>query len=209
MHSPLAQNREFLSQVHALYRQGYFPMGGDSGELEWYTSRVRALFPMSGITLSRSLAKSLRNPKWEITFDQAFEQVLRSCLRPKDNWITEELIDWYNLIFEDGWAHSCEVWVDSALVGGVYGLAIGQCFNAESMFHTETNASKVALHHMIRKTNGLGFQLFDAQIMNLHLESLGAFEIPRAEYLNQLSQVALRQTDWSQSRCLIHLGSGE
>jgi len=201
MSSRLTQHREFLSEVHSLYRQGYFPMGDPPGEIAWYTARVRALFPISGIKLSRSLAKSLRNPKWQITYDQAFEEVVRGCMRPQDNWITEELIEWYQAVFEDGWAHSCEVWVSGKLVGGVYGLAIHGCFNAESMYHRETNASKVALHHMITKTRELGFSLFDAQLMNPHLESLGAYAISRSEYILKLNEACRISTAWSLSRC--------
>ncbi len=179
------------------YRQGAFPMTMEDGDVAWFQPRKRALFPIEGIHVSHSLAQTIRRGEFEITFDKAFEQVMRGCLRPADNWISEEFIQVYTEIHREGWAHSCECWLDGSLVGGVYGLAIGSCFSAESMFHRHTDASKVALWAMVNKCRELGFTIFDAQIMNSHLASLGAFEISHREYMRRLNEALQHETAWS------------
>ena len=181
------------------YRQGAFPMTMDDGDVAWFQPRTRALFPIEGIHVSHSLAQTIRQAKFEITFDKAFEQVMRGCLRPTDNWISEEFIQVYTEIHREGWAHSCECWRDGQLVGGLYGIAIGACFCAESMFHRHTDASKVALWAMVNHCRELGFTIFDAQIMNPHLASLGAFEISHREYMRRLNEALQHETEWSRA----------
>jgi leucyl/phenylalanyl-tRNA--protein transferase len=172
-------------------------MGGAEGLIEWYQPYRRALFPISGIHVSRSLAKRIRSGAFEVRFDTCFEEVMRGCLRPGENWITEEIIRVYTQIHRDGWGHCCECWLDGRLVGGVYGIALGSCFCAESMFHRTTDASKVALWALVARCAELGFTIFDAQIMNPHLASLGAFEVPHEEYENRLGAAIKRSTVWS------------
>lgn len=122
---------------------------------------------------------------------------MRGCLRaPGENWITEPLIRVYCDAHQEGWGHSCEVWSGDELVGGVYGLAIGSAFFAESMFHRKTDASKVALYSLIAQCQGFGFTLFDAQIMNPHLASLGAYSIPNGNYLVFLEESVKKRTAW-------------
>jgi leucyl/phenylalanyl-tRNA--protein transferase len=179
------------------YAHGAFPMTMHGGEVEWFQPRRRALFPIEGIRVSRSLRKTLRKGGFEVRFDTAFEQVIRSCFRPEDNWLSEDFVRVYCEIHSQGWAHSCECWLADRLVGGVYGLALGSCFCAESMFHRETDASKIALWAMVDRCRELGFTIFDAQIMNPHLKSLGAFEVTHAQYLHMLSNALLRTTPWS------------
>ena len=135
--------------VRYAYEQGVFPMADDEGHIDWYQPYRRALLPMEGIHVSRSLAKTIRKGTFEIRFDTAFEQVMRSCLRPKENWISEDIIRVYTQIHREGWAHCGECWMEGELVGGVYGVALGACFCAESMFHRATDASKVALWAMV------------------------------------------------------------
>lgn len=185
--------------LEIIYRSGYFPMGTPRGKVELFEPYRRALFPLTGIRVSRSLARLLRPDRFpfRLTFDQAFEEVMRHCLRPMHNWINEEIIAAFVGCHEEGWAHSCEVWREDRLVGGVYGLAIGACFSAESMFHRESNASKVALWALIHHCRELGFTIFDAQIMNPHLESIGAFEVSQREYLSLLDRAAHKITPWS------------
>ncbi len=180
------------------YSQGAFPMTMDDGNVQWFQPRRRALFPMTGLHVSRSLAKTLRQATFEITFDTAFEQVVRSCLRPEENWISEDFIRVYTQIHHNGWAHSAECWKEGLLVGGVYGIALGSCFCAESMFHRETNASKIALKSLIDKCADLGFTVFDAQIMNAHLASLGAFEVSHDEYMRMLRGALSTPSAWDQ-----------
>jgi len=182
---------------------GVFPMAdGDDGEVRWYEPRRRALFPITGIKLSRSTRKDALQRGLIVRFDTAFEQVIRRCRRPIDNWINEEIIAAFVSVHKDGWAHCCEVWEGAQLVGGIYGLAIGSCFSAESMFHTHQNESKIALWAMIEKCRDLGFTMFDAQVMNPHLESLGAFEISQSKYLDLLADAIHLPTEWSHSQTL-------
>jgi leucyl/phenylalanyl-tRNA--protein transferase len=183
--------------IQYAYREGAFPMTMEDGEVEWFQPYHRALFPIDGVHVSHSLAKTIRKQTFEIRFDTSFEDVMRSCLRPEDNWISEEFIRCYTQVHREGWAHCGECWKDGELVGGVYGVAIGTCFCAESMFHKETNASKVALWAMVEKCRELGFTIFDAQIMNPHLRSLGAYEIPHEEYMKLLKMALAGATDWS------------
>jgi leucyl/phenylalanyl-tRNA--protein transferase len=174
--------------IRYAYTQGAFPMTMEDGSVEWFRPARRALFPISGIKVSRSLARTIRQGKLEIRFDTQFEQVMRGCLRPRDNWISEDFIRVYTQIHREGWGHSAECWQEGELVGGVYGVALGGAFCAESMFHRRTDASKVALWALVERCRALGFVLFDAQIMNPHLASLGAFEVPDRVYRRMLEK---------------------
>lgn len=185
--------------LRAAYSQGIFPMGDDDGVIDFYRPSIRALFPIEGILVSRSLAKTIRQNRFEIKFDTAYEEVMRGCLRPGDNWITEEIIRAFTDAYHEGWGHCSECWRDGKLVGGVYGLAMGSCFFAESMFHRETDASKVALCALVNKCRELGFTIFDAQIMNPHLKSLGAFEMPNRRFLSLLTKALESYNPWSES----------
>ena len=179
------------------YERGAFPMTVEDGSVQWFQPRKRCLFPIDGIHVSRSLAKTIRQGKFEITFDLAFSEVMRFCLRPTDNWISEDFIRVYSEVHRLGWAHSVECWLDGELVGGSYGIALGSCFCAESMFHRATDASKVALWALVNRCESLGFTIFDAQIMNPHLDSLGAYEVPHLAYEIMLSDALGRTTPWS------------
>ena len=179
------------------YEQGAFPMTLEDEEVGWFLPRRRCLFPLEGVHVSRSLARTIRRGAFEIRFDTAFEAVMRGCLRPDGNWISEEFIRVYTTIHREGWGHSCEAWQDGELVGGVYGIALGSCFCAESMFHRATDASKVALAAMVARCRELGFTLFDAQIMNPHLRSLGAYEVSERTYARHLRDALRRETPWS------------
>lgn len=178
------------------YLQGVFPMADDDGEIGWYRPNRRCLFPIEGIHVSRSLRKLIERKRFSITFDHAFEEVVRSCRRPADNWISEEIVRAYTQVHHEGWAHSCEVWRGDELVGGTYGLALGACFCAESMFHRVSNASKLALWAMVERCRELGFTIFDAEVMNPHLASLGAFEVSNKEYMAMLAEAVRRSTPW-------------
>jgi leucyl/phenylalanyl-tRNA---protein transferase len=181
-----------------IYALGFFPMGDQDGELQMYRPFQRAVFPIEGIHVSRSLRKVLDRKEFEVRFDADFEITMRACLRaPGDNWITEELIEVFCQAHREGWAHSVEVYRDGELAGGLYGLAIGTLFCAESMFHRQTNASKVALYHAVEKCRELGFTIFDAQVMNPHLESMGAIRISDRAYRKLLQKALEGQTAWS------------
>jgi leucyl/phenylalanyl-tRNA--protein transferase len=179
------------------YERACFPMTMDDGEVGWFQPRRRCLFPIEGIHVSHSLGRTIRRVTFDVTFDRDFEAVMRSCFRPDDNWLSEEFVRAYTAVHLEGWAHSCECWHDGVLVGGLYGVALGSCFCAESMFHRETDASKVALWAMVNRCRELGFTIFDAQIMNPHLRSLGAYEVSHREFERMLSKALLSETPWS------------
>lgn len=190
------------------YSQGAFPMSEEDGSIHWYLPYVRAVFPIEGVHVSRSLARTLKKVKilspqeplqegFCVTFDRDFTGVMRGCIRPSDNWINEHFVEVYTECHQLGWGHSCEVWFDGELVGGLYGIALGGVFCAESMFHRKTDCSKIALWAMVNKCRELGFEIFDAQLMNPHLERMGAVEMPQEEYMVKFSELIGKKTPWS------------
>jgi len=158
------------------------------GHLGWWSPVERAVIPMNGLRVTRSLRQSTR--RYFVSVDEDFDAVIRWCAeidRPS-GWITDEIIDAYTRLHELGWAHSIEVWdADRELVGGLYGVAIGGLFAGESMFHLARDASKVALVHLVVVMNR-GGRLLDVQWQTPHLESLGAVVIGRDEYLRRLPE---------------------
>jgi len=170
------------------YRQGMFPMELPDGHLAWWSPLERAVIPLNGLVVSRSLRQSTR--RYLVSVDEDFEGVIRGCAeadRP-NSWITDEFVAAYTELQRLGWAHSVEVWdTDWDLVGGLYGVAIGGLFAGESMFHVSRDASKVALVHLVVIMNQ-GGSLLDVQWQTSHLESMGAVVIGRDEYLRRLPQ---------------------
>jgi len=171
--------------LHA-YRRGMFPMNLPDGHLGWWSPVERAVIPLEGLRITRSLRQSTR--RYHVSLDESFEAVIENCAyayRP-DSWITDEVIDAYTELHDLGWAHSVEVWdTDGELVGGLYGVAIGGLFAGESMFHQARDASKVALVHLVVLMNRGGV-LLDVQWQTPHLESMGAVIIGRDAYLQRL-----------------------
>lgn len=188
------------------YRSGIFPWphGEDEDErgaplVLWFSPEPRCIFELDREPRwSRSLRRTLRRHPYEVTVDQDFAGVMRLCgeTRASATWIIPELIAGYQRLHELGWAHSIEVWERTSgspmheLVGGIYGVAVGGLFAGESMFHTRTDTSKIAFAVLVSKLRATGYTLFDVQVQNPHLASLGCFEIPRREYLRRL-EVAL------------------
>ena len=172
----------------AAYRAGIFPWS--DGPITWWSPDPRAIIPLDGLHVSRSLARTIRRGTFRVTFDAAFRQVIEGCAaaRPgrEDTWISPAFVEAYTRLHELGWAHSVECWTGDRLAGGIYGVAIGAWFGGESMFSAERDASKVALATLVARLRERGYALFDAQVMNPHLASLGAVDIPRAEYLARL-----------------------
>jgi leucyl/phenylalanyl-tRNA--protein transferase len=170
----------------------------------WFSPDPRAILPLDKLAWSRSLKRTLRKHAFRITVDKAFEQTMRACgdEREDGTWIIEDVIAGYTLLHELGWAHSLEVWEADELVGGIYGVAIGASFAAESMFHRRTDASKIAFATLAERLRDAGYVLFDAQVMNPHLESLGCTPIPRTTYLDRLAnalEVSPRVNVWASS----------
>jgi leucyl/phenylalanyl-tRNA--protein transferase len=177
----------------AAYRQGLFPMPVGR-ELGWWSPDPRAVIPLDGLRVTRSLRKSCR--RYEVRFDTAFEDVIDGCADPRRShgWITPEVWAAYMRMHQLGWAHSVEAWSveDGELAGGLYGIAIGGLFAGESMFHTRRDASKVALVGLVERMRDRGMTLLDVQWYTPHLASLGAVEVPRARYLELVAE-AVRQ----------------
>lgn len=177
------------------YRRGLFPMGLPDGHLGWWSPVERAILPLRGLHISRSLRQSTR--RFQVSVDADFEGVIRGCAdsRRRDPWITGDFVEAYTTLHRLGWAHSVEVWDnEGSLVGGLYGVAIGGLFAGESMFHEVRDASKVALVHLVVVMNRGGGSLLDVQWQTPHLESLGAVVIGRDAYLGKLDE-ALRGPD--------------
>ena len=171
---------ELLVQAYA---NGYFPMAdNETGEISWYQPDPRAIIPLEHFHVSRSLNKTLRQKSFEVTFDKDFEGVMRACANRDETWISEEFVRVYTELHEKGFAHSVEVWSEGTLVGGTYGVTIRGAFFAESKFHKKTDASKVALYHLVERLKKSGFVLLEVQFLTPHLERLGAVEISGDEY---------------------------
>lgn len=174
--------------ILAAYRRGLFPMRVESGgPIAWWSPDPRGVLPLDGLIVSRSLRRSMRG--YTIRIDTAFERVVRECAAPDRpyGWIDDSFVEAYARLHVLGWAHSVEVWREGALVGGLYGMAIGGFFAGESMFHRERDASKVALVALVSVLRARGATLLDVQWSTPHLRSLGVIEIPRVEYLARLA----------------------
>lgn len=174
------------------YAAGIFPMadGRDAPEVYWVEPRKRGVLPLDGFRLSRSLAKTLRSGRLGTTADRAFGDVVRMCAeqaadRPS-TWINHQIEASVALLHAGGHAHSIETWENGKLVGGLYGVKLGRAFFGESMFSRATDASKVALAHLVARLRAGGFTLLDCQFITPHLASLGAIEIDRSDYLAAL-----------------------
>jgi leucyl/phenylalanyl-tRNA--protein transferase len=182
------------STLLAAYRRGLFPMPAEleSEEICWWSPVRRGILPLDGLVVSRSLRASCR--RYDVTVDAAFGDVVAACADPgrEARWINDAVVAGYTRLHDLGWAHSVEVRRDGELVGGLYGVAIGGLFAGESMFSRATDASKVALVHLVEllRDEYAGLRLLDTQWQTPHLASLGVVEIPRAEYLRRL-EVAL------------------
>jgi leucyl/phenylalanyl-tRNA---protein transferase len=182
------------------YRHGIFPWYNPGQPILWWSPDPRAVLFPPKLRVSRSLRKTLRQQKFAVTLDTAFREVIEYCARPRPanpgggTWITPEMIEAYCVMHEQGYAHSVEAWCEGELAGGLYGVALGQAFFGESMFSRRTDASKVAFVHLVRQLAGWGYALIDCQMSTQHLFSLGAEEIRRREFMQQLEQ-ALNQPD--------------
>jgi leucyl/phenylalanyl-tRNA---protein transferase len=177
------------------YQHGIFPWSTDP--VCWFSPDPRAVFERSDIHLPTNLGKIARKAQFEIRFDTAFVEVMRACSeahRADGVWISEEFIQTYGALHEEGYAHSVEVWQGDKLVGGLYGVQIGGFFSGESMFYLVSNASKIAFAALVYKLDTLGNVLFDAQAINDHTARLGAVLIRRSDYLRRL-QGALRASE--------------
>lgn len=182
------------------YQHGIFPWYADDQPILWWSPDPRCVFHVGQVHCSRSLQRAYRRMQPKITFDQAFSEVMHGCAAARfvdgkplyqadgawGTWITDDMLSAYNALHHAGHAHSVEVWLEGKLVGGLYGLAIGQAFFAESMFSKVSNASKIALVSLDKHLQHWQYQIIDAQLESDHLNRMGAFTLPRDEYLQHI-----------------------
>jgi leucyl/phenylalanyl-tRNA---protein transferase len=188
-----------LDLLMRAYANGIFPMADarDDPDTFWIEPERRAVLPLDGFKLSKSLAKTIRQERFRVTSDTAFARVIAACAAASDDrhetWINPEIEYSFCALHRQGHAHSIECWRDGDLVGGLYGLAMGRAFFGESMFSRATDASKVALAHLVARLKQGGFVLLDCQFMTDHLASLGAVEISQKDYLGLLETALGRE----------------
>lgn len=181
------------------YCQGVFPMAHPNGDIYWYDPDPRTILPLDdGFHIPRSLARTVRQGKFEIRIDTDFTAVMCACaelsVQRDETWINEELIVAYTRLHEMGFAHSVECWQNGRLVGGLYGVSIRGLFAGESMFSHERDSSKVALVHLVQRLRQHRFQLLDTQFMTEHLRTFGAVEIPADNYKVKLAYALTIET---------------
>lgn len=177
----------------AAYRLGIFPWFGDGQPILWWSPDPRAVLEPGALKISRSLAKTLRNGRFEVALDTDFDAVIAACAEPREGqdgtWITESMQRAYRELHRLGYAHAVSVHRDGRLVGGLYGLAIGGAFFGESMFSRASDASKVALVHLCRRLEAHGFGLIDCQMMTRHIATLGARFMPRRDFTARIAEL--------------------
>jgi len=175
------------------YRHGIFPWFNAGEPILWWSPDPRMVLFPNEFKLSHSLRKTLRNGRYEVRFDSAYEQVMRACAAPREGasgtWIHDEMIAAYCELHRLGYAHSVETWIGNELVGGLYGVALGKMFYGESMFSRRTDASKIALAHLAAQLERWNFGMIDCQMNTPHLASLGAREIPRKDFIARLQDL--------------------
>jgi leucyl/phenylalanyl-tRNA--protein transferase len=182
-----------LTALLDAYAVGVFPMADHRSAEDCYfiEPKIRGIIPLNDFNIPRSLQKFMRRCDYKVTVNKAFDQVIAACAETprsheKTTWINHQIEGWFNQFHAQGYAHSVEVWDDDKLIGGLYGLAQGGCFNGESMFSRAENASKIALVHLVERLRYKGFTLLDTQFANDHLKQFGCIEIPQAEYKDML-----------------------
>jgi leucyl/phenylalanyl-tRNA--protein transferase len=189
------------------YSIGLFPMAESASDpnLFWVDPEERGIFPLDGLVVTRSLAKTVRGDRFEIRVDSDYEAVIDGCAAAapgrEGTWINARIRALYRALYDLGRVHTIEAWADGELVGGLYGVAIGAAFFGESMFHRRTDASKVALVHLVARLRAGGFRLLDTQFVTDHLATLGAIAVPKQAYHLLLADAVAREADfWSLPR---------
>ncbi len=168
------------------YRLGVFPMAMEDDSIEWFSPDPRAILPLEDFHVPHVLRRLLRRRVFKTTIDKAFSEVIAACAEREDTWINPEIIESYTRLHELGSAHSFEAWKEGRLAGGLYGVAVGGAFFGESMFHSVTDASKIALVALVEHLRARKFVLLDTQWLTPHLQQFGGIEISRNHYLRVL-----------------------
>lgn len=182
------------------YRLGIFPWFNEDDPIIWHSPEERFILFLDDLHISKSMRRVLNSNKFKITFDTDFAFIIQQCaqIKRKDEngtWITNDMIEAYTELHELGFAHSVEVWQDDNIVGGLYGVSVGKCFFAESMFHIATNASKFAIIKLVELLKHKNFHFIDAQVYTEHVSTLGAKELPRDQFM-RLLQDGLQHESW-------------
>jgi len=199
MHGTQRVTPELLLKAYA---QGVFPMAAkrDNPAIYWLSPDNRGIIPLEQIHVPRRLARTIRRDRFRVTIDTAFEDIIRGCATPapgrEETWINAEIIALYSELHRRKSAHSLEVWHESKLVGGLYGISLGAAFFGESMFSWERDASKVAFVHLAARLIAGGYELLDAQFLTEHLAQFGAVSISRADYLRRLARSMTKQANF-------------
>ena len=181
----------------AAYRSGMFPMSlDDRGEIGWFSPDPRGIIPLDTFHVPKSLERTVRQGKFEIRMDTAFPEVIAACAERDTTWISDRIQLSYEKLFELGYAHSVETWLNGTLAGGLYGVSIGGAFFGESMFSRATDASKVALVALVRHLRHRGFRLLDTQWSTPHLARFGCVDVPRDDYLDLLDDALKIEADF-------------
>lgn len=192
----MVPDRNFIDPALLLnaYVQGIFPMADDASDLEvfWVRPEKRGIIPLEDFHISRSLAKIIRQRRFDVRFDMDFQGVITGCSeiaeRRTVTWINEPIQLAYKALFDNGYCHTVEAWRNGQLAGGLYGITLGGAFFGESMFSRERDASKVCLAALVLRLRHQGFTLLDTQFITEHLKRFGAIEIPRKQYEEQLAK---------------------
>jgi leucyl/phenylalanyl-tRNA--protein transferase len=185
------------------YAAGIFPMAEDANDpsLFWVEPRERGIIPLDTFHVPKRLARTVRSDEFEVRIDQDFDAVIAGCATPaadrEKTWINGRIRDLYGQLFDAGFCHTVEVYRDDRLVGGLYGVRLKGAFFGESMFHTERDASKVALVHLVARLKRGGFTLLDTQFVTSHLAQFGAIEIPRRNYKQLLRAAMDHEGHWN------------
>ncbi len=187
------------SMVLDAYPRGLFPMAYVEGNLiTWHRPKVRAIIPLEAPHVPRRLARTMAQGRFEVTFDAAFREVMKGCAFGRPVWISDDFHRVYGELHDQGFAHSVEVWSrgGAELVGGLYGLALGGAFFAESKFHRARDASKVAVVSLVRRLVARGFSLLEVQYLTDHLKQFGTVEVSHRVYMNRLAKALDQPRDF-------------
>ncbi len=198
----LAAGGQLTSQwLLKAYSQGIFPWFSEGEPILWWSPSPRSVIYIDQLHISKSLRKVIKRKQYTVTFDNAFEDVIQACAQPRSNqpeagtWISEDIVQAYTQLHKEGHAHSVEVWEQDTLIGGLYGLSLGQLFFGESMFSFRTNGSKIALAHLAQQLKQWHYVAIDCQVHNSHLATLGANETPREEFEGLIRQYVCNTPD--------------
>ena len=188
----LNQNRLTPANIIKAYSVGIFPMAENYSDqkIYWINPQNRGILPLGGLHISKSLRKTIKRKSFNVTYNYKFRHIIQECAkigsRRPETWINQEIMEAYIELHKIGYAHSIECWKDNKIVGGLYGIALGGAFFGESMFSQQSNASKIALVHLVAILKDRGFILLDTQFTSDHLETMGVIEISRENYLKKL-----------------------